>query len=34
MCEGRQEKLFPNPWGVNLGYEGLREKLNELIWCL
>ena len=31
MCEGRQEKLFPNPWGVNLGYEGLRDQLNELI---
>ena len=26
-----QEKLFPNPWGVNLGYESLRDQLNELI---
>ena len=31
MCEGRQEKLFTNPWGVNSGFEGLRAKLNELI---
>ena len=31
MYEGYQEKLFPNPWGVNLGYESLRDQLNELI---
>ena len=26
-----QGKLFTNEWGVNSGFEGLREKLNELL---
>lgn len=31
MYEGYQEKLFSNSWGVNSGYETVREQLNELI---
>jgi len=31
MYKGYQEKLFSNSWGVNIGFEGLREKLNELL---
>jgi len=26
-----QGKLFTNEWGVNSGFEGVREKLNDLI---
>ena len=31
MYEGYQEKLFSNSWGVNSGFETLREKLNDLV---
>ena len=31
MYVGYQEKLFSNPWGVNSGFETIREQLNELI---
>ena len=31
MYVGYQEKLFSNSWGVNSGFETVREKLNELI---
>lgn len=31
MYKGYQEKLFSNSWGVNSGFEGLRDQLNELI---
>jgi len=31
MYKGYQEKLFSNSWGVNSGFETLRDQLNELI---
>ena len=31
MYSGYQEKLFSNSWGVNSGFETVREQLNELI---
>ena len=31
MYKGYQEELFPNPWGVNVGFKHLQEKLDELV---
>ena len=31
MYKGYQEKLFSNEWGVNSGFERIREELNKLI---
>jgi|TARA_B100000085_G_scaffold177625_1_gene161906 hypothetical protein len=31
MYSGYQEKLFSNSWGVNSGFETVRDQLNELI---
>ena len=31
MYKGYQEEQFPNPWGVNVGFKHLQEKLDELV---
>ena len=31
MYKGYQEEMFKNPWGVNVGFKHLQEKLDELL---
>ena len=31
MYKGYQEEMFQNPWGVNVGFKHLSDKLNELL---
>ena len=31
MYKGYQEEMFKNPWGVNVGFKHLQEKLEELL---
>ena len=31
MYKGFQEEMFQNPWGVNVGFKDLSDKLNELL---
>ena len=31
MYKGYQQEIFETPWGVNIGFEHLQEKLDKLI---